>query len=254
MDKHRYNQTMNAGTLTRLLDLNKQFYQTFGREFSSTRQRLQPGVQRVLDMLTGDETLLDLGCGNGELARERMRRGQRGPYTGIDFSQPLLDVARQGWEDAPATFVRADLTRAGWEKTVISKLASPASRFDVVVCFSVLHHIPSADLRLGILQKVHQVLSPGGRFIHSEWQFMNSEKLKSRIQPWQAIGLTDRDVDPGDYLIDWRSGGRGLRYVHHFDEAELDALAKASRFRVCEVFSSDGENDRLGLYQVWEAR
>ena len=31
---------MNGGTLTRLLDLNKQFYQTFGREFSSTRQRL----------------------------------------------------------------------------------------------------------------------------------------------------------------------------------------------------------------------
>ena len=244
---------MNAGTLMRLLDLNKQFYQTFGREFSSTRQRLQPGVQRVLDMLTGDESLLDLGCGNGELARERMRRGQRGPYTGIDFSQPLLDVARQGWEDAPSTFVRADLTRTGLEKTVISKLPSPASRFDVVVCFAVLHHIPGAELRLGILQKVHNVLSTGGRFINSEWQFMNSEKLKIRVQPWQAIGLTDRDVDHGDYLLDWRSGGRGLRYVNHFDEAELDALAKASRFRVREAFCSDGENDRLGLYQVWEA-
>ena len=243
---------MNGGTLTRLLDLNKQFYQTFGREFSSTRQRLQPGVQRVLDMLTGDETMLDLGCGNGELARERMRRGQRGPYTGIDFSQPLLDVARQGWEDAPATFVRADLTRAGWEKTVISKLASPASRFDVVVCFAVLHHIPGADLRLGILQKVHHVLAPGGRFIHSEWQFMNSDRLKGRLQPWSEAGLSAADVDPGDALLDWRGGGRGLRYVHLFEEAELGSLAEASGFRACDSFRSDGENGQLGLYQVWE--
>jgi tRNA (uracil-5-)-methyltransferase TRM9 len=254
MDKHSYNQEMNADTLSRLLLLNKQFYQTFGREFSSTRQRLQPGVQRVLDMLTGDEALLDLGCGNGELARERMRRGQRGPYTGVDFSLPLLDVARQGWEDAPATFVRADLTRKGWEKPVLGKLTSPSGRFDVVVCFAVLHHIPGLDLRLRILQKVHDLLIVGGRFIHSEWQFLNSEKLKGRVQPWQAIGLSDSDVDPGDYLLDWRSGGRGLRYVHHFDEAELDDLAGASQFRVREAFYSDGENDRLGLYQVWEAK
>ena len=182
-----------------------------------------------------------------------MRRGQYGSYTGLDFSQPLLNVARQGWEDAPATFVRADLSSAGWEKTVISKLASPAGRFDVVVCFAVLHHIPGLDLRLAILQKVRNLLTPGGRFIHSEWQFMNSEKLKSRIQPWEVVGLTDGEVDPGDHLLDWRSGGHGLRYVHQFDEAELESLAGASGFRVGESFYSDGDNDRLGLYQIWEA-
>ena len=71
---------------------------------------------QVLDRLTGDESILDLGCGNGELARELMRRGHRGPYTGLDFSLPLLEVARHGWEDAPATFIRADLTAADWEK------------------------------------------------------------------------------------------------------------------------------------------
>ena len=241
---------MNADTSARLLALNKQFYQTFGREFSSTRQRLQPGVQRILDTLSGDESLLDLGCGNGELARERMRRGQCGPYTGLDFSQPLLEVARRGWEDAPATFIRADLTSTDWDK----RLVSPSHQvFDLVTAFAVLHHIPGANLRLTILQKVHDLLRPGGQFIHSEWQFLNSDKLKSRLQPWQEIGLSDPDVDPGDYLLDWRSGGRGLRYVHSFDEAELEALARASRFRICSGFLSDGENGLLGLYQVWEA-
>lgn len=241
---------MNAETVTRLLSLNRQFYQTFGREFSSTRQRLQPGVQRILDTLSGDESLLDLGCGNGELARERMRRGQRGPYTGLDFSLPLLQVARHGWEDAPATFIRADLTTTDWDR----RLCAPeAPRFDLVTAFAVLHHIPGEHLRLCIMQKVHALLRQGGQFIHSEWQFLNSEKLKIRLQPWQEVGLAETDVDPGDYLLDWRSGGRGLRYVHHFGEAELETLAAASGFRVSTAFLSDGENGQLGLYQTWEA-
>ncbi len=240
---------MNESTATRLIALNKQFYQTFGREFSSTRQRLQPGVKRVLERLTGNESILDLGCGNGEMARELMRRGHRGPYTGLDFSLSLLEVARHGWEDAPATFVRANLTTPQWDKKIIASMSAP---FDLVTAFATLHHIPGTATRLNILNKIHAFLRPGGQFVHSEWQFLNSDKLRKRILPWEEIGLNEADVDPGDYLLDWRSGGRGLRYVHHFDEAELNALAAAARFRVREAFYSDGENGRLGIYQTWE--
>jgi SAM-dependent methyltransferase len=241
---------MDATTAARLIALNQQFYQTFGREFSSTRQRLQSGVIRVLEMLNGDESILDLGCGNGEMVRELMRRGHRGPYTGLDFSLSLLEVARHGWEDAPATFLRADLTAPDWDKKIIASMSGP---FDLVTAFATLHHIPNAETRLNILNKIHALLRPGGQFIHSEWQFLNSEKLRRRIQPWTEIGLSEADVDPGDYLLDWRSGGRGLRYVHHFDEADLEALAAATGFRVRETFYSDGENGRLGLYQIWMA-
>lgn len=63
--------------------------------------------------------------------------------------------------------------------------------------------------------------------------------------------MSGAEVDPGDYLLDWRSGGAGLRYVHHFSEAELGELAHEAEFRVEETFYSDGETRNLGLYQVW---
>ena len=88
----------------------------------------------------------------------------------------------------------------------------------------------------------------------SNWQFLSSEKLKSRIQDWEKAGLSPVQVDEDDYLLDWRAGGPGLRYVHHFSEAELRALAAASGFQVTETFYSDGRNHRLGLYQVWEKK
>ena len=102
------------------------------------------------------------------------------------------------------------------------------------------------------MARIARLLSSAGKFIHSNWQFLNSPRLQNRIQPWQAAGLNPEDLDPGDYLLDWRHGGLGLRYVHHFDDAELSRLATAAGFRVCETFHSDGQGGRLGIYQIWE--
>ena len=81
---------MDSSIAAYLLEINHQFYMRFGDSFSATRRRLQPGARRVLGMLKGDEALLDLGCGNGEFARELAKSGHRGPYLGVDFSLPLL--------------------------------------------------------------------------------------------------------------------------------------------------------------------
>jgi hypothetical protein len=105
---------------------------------------------------------------------------------------------------------------------------------------------------LNILRIVKQLLKTDGIFVDSNWQFLNSEKLKARIQPWETAAISASEVDVGDYLLDWRSGGKGLRYVHHFNESELAELAKASGFSIMDSFYSDGETGNLGLYQVWK--
>jgi tRNA (uracil-5-)-methyltransferase TRM9 len=238
---------VNPTTLSRLLELNRQFYLTFALQFSATRQRLQPGVMRILEQIGISANVLDLGCGNGELARQLARRGFSDAYTGLDFSPALLEQASAG-QLPNFRFLQADLSTPDWD--------APLSgyQYDYILAFAVLHHLPGVQLRLQILRKVRTLLVPAGHFIHSEWQFLNSLRLKSRIQPWEAIGLSQSDVDPGDYLLDWRQGGQGLRYVHAFSQAELEELAKAAGFEVVGSFLSDGENGRLGLYQVWRAK
>ena len=243
-----YNLLMNASTTARLIELNREFYTRFGDSFSATRHRIQPGVRRVLGGLKGDESILDLGCGNGELARQLAKRGHRGSYLGVDFSLPLLRDAEAQPEGFSARFMEVDLTKL----SAFGSQLSIKGGWSLITAFAVLHHIPSMELRLEILRVVNELLTEDGLFIHSNWQFLNSEKLKARIQPWEAVDLSDSQADVGDYLLDWRSGGTGLRYVHHFDERELDELAAASHFQVIDTFYSDGETGNLGLYQVWK--
>ncbi len=247
---------MRDEIVQQLLDLNRQFYSDFAASFSATRQRLQPGVLQVLNDLPTEANLLDLGCGNGELWQRLSQRGHQGAYVGLDFSPALLDIARQTAGAAllktnnsrAPIFVLADMALPAWPQSLPE---SPAA-FDIVLAFAALHHLPGTALRQQVITNARERLSPGGHLIHSEWQFLNSPRLRQRIQSWEDIGLSEKDVEPGDYLLDWRREGKGLRYVHYFEESELAGLARDCGFQIQKTFLSDGEDGKTGLYQIWK--
>lgn len=242
---YRYNFGMKSDIAERLLTINREFYNRFGDSFSATRQRLQPGVNKILETIQVDDSVLDLGCGNGHFLHELIRRGHKAPLLGVDFSLPLL---RNAESKLGVEFREVDLTKLS---AVSDQLLAFSGSWSIITMFATMHHIPSNEIRLDILQTVKKLLKPGGKFILSNWQFLNSEKLKARIQPWTRVGLVDDDVDDGDYLLDWRSGGEGLRYAHQFSVEELLGLAEQAQMSLSESFLSDGENGKLGLYQVW---
>lgn len=245
---------MNPASIATLLVLNRQFYQTFALQFSATRYRLQPGVRRILGTLPVTANILDLGCGNGELARELSRRGHQGTYVGLDFSPELMAEARKvSLAPLRSFFMEVDLASPGWTALLHEHQPDIFNLTpDRVFAFAVLHHLPSVELRRRVLSQVRDCMAPDGLFIHSEWQFLSSARWRARIQPWESVGLKTEEVEPGDTLLDWRGGGHGLRYVHHFTEEELRRLAGDSGFCIQETFYSDGEGDRLGLYQIWQ--
>jgi len=239
-----YNSAMNSNTANQLLAINREFYHRFGHQFSVTRQRLQPGVKKILETIEPNESVLDLGCGNGHFLRELFGRGHEAALLGVDFSLPLLRDA----ESTHGVFFReADLSQL----SVISDQLSVADHWSLITAFATLHHIPSTEMRLNILQTVRKLMKPDGKFILSNWQFLNSVKLRSRIQAWDRVAIREGDVDEGDYLLDWRSGGEGLRYVHQFSAGELLGLANQAGMNVIHSFLSDGEGGNLGLYQIW---
>lgn len=238
---------MQPDIAQKIIDLNHQFYQSFATDFSETRGRLQIGVIKVLKRIPKDSSVLDLGCGNGKVLLQLAESGFKGKYLGADFSLGLLEWAGK---DQPAgfesTFIELDLTAPNWNEVL------QPSPFSVICCFATLHHIPSDEIRLRLLKNIRKYLAPDGTLYLSVWQFTRSERLRKKILPWDTVGIKDDQVEEGDYLLDWKRGGIGTRYVHLYNPKELNHLADRSGFKIIESFDSDGEGGNLGLYQVWE--
>ena len=115
----------------------------------------------------------------------------------------------------------------------------------------MLHHIPSETLRRRLVQDFRDRLNRSGMAAISVWDIGTSERMRHRTVDWSEIGLSAAEVEPGDVLVDWRSGGYGLRYVHNFSNDELGALGREAGFEGVETFRSDGDGGRMGLYQIW---
>jgi SAM-dependent methyltransferase len=88
-------------------------------------------------------------------------------------------------------------------------LSMPDNSFSSVVCFTMLHHVPSAALQDRLLAEVVRVLRPGGLFIGADslagWRFRMLHVFDTMVvvdpatlpQRLAAAGLTGIDVETG---------------------------------------------------------
>ena len=100
--------------------------------------------------LAGARSVLDIGTGEGQLARVASGSPGIKSVVGIDPTWEQVTVARE--RDAELTIIRAEASRI--------PLAS--SSFDTVIACLVFEHIDDLD---GALDEVSRILSKGGNFL-----------------------------------------------------------------------------------------
>jgi SAM-dependent methyltransferase len=240
-------------TLDRLNQINREFYAAFAASFSETRSESAQELQVILPYIADGARVLDIGCGNGRVAAllGRQRRGVT--YIGVDASEEMISSARHRAQGAE--FLVADITRPDWADCLSGQAGSqPGQRaFDCVLMLAVLHHIPGGDVRARLMRQVRELLAPQGRLVVSTWQFMDNERMRKKIVPWSTVGIDERELEPGDVLLDWKRGGTSLRYCHWIGEDELLTLAAQAALNVVETWRAGGREGNLSLYAVLTA-
>ena len=137
------------------------------------------------------DSVLDVGCGTGEVTLLAKTRAKAGSVYGIDPAPEMIAVARR-----KATRKRLDIDfRVG----VIESLPFPDSSIDVVTSSLMMHHLPE-DLKVRGLAEIYRVLKPGGRLLVADFMrptgsllnhlfiaFTRHQSLKSGIEDMQKL-------------------------------------------------------------------
>jgi 2-polyprenyl-6-hydroxyphenyl methylase/3-demethylubiquinone-9 3-methyltransferase len=112
-----------------------------------------PDIQRLCAALPPGSRLLDVGCGNGSLAREFSRQGHR--VTGVDLSRGGIEIARRSVPEGRFEVLGAD-------RDLLANLDE--APFDMVYSIEVIEHLYDP---MSFLEGCLLALRPGGMFLCS---------------------------------------------------------------------------------------
>ena len=152
--------------------------------------------RRLILELAGDvhgRTVLDVGCGDGDLALDLAKRGAT--VTGVDSSAAMIEAAR----------IRAKQDRLdiAFDVCTAEQLPFGPEQFDIVAAITILCFVAEAR---PVFQEIACVLKPCGRLVIGELGKWSPWAARRRVRAWLGSPL-------------WRHGR--FRTAH-----ELRALAE----------------------------
>jgi SAM-dependent methyltransferase len=167
--------------------------------------------------LDGCQRVLDVGCGEGQVARLASSLPGVDQVAGVDPTWAQIQVAQQRGGGV------------GYTRSTATGLPFPKCCFDAVVACLVFEHIEDVD---SALAEVARVLQPGGRFLF----FLNHPLLQTPGSGW----IDDRILEEqywriGPYLIEDRSleeveKGVWIPFVHRPLSRYVNAMTACGLF------------------------
>lgn len=150
--------------------------QLHGHDYAQRFERMH-GRRRLMQLLPlmdlrAQQDVLDVGCGNGLMAVE-VHRDVRS-YTGIDFSQPFIELAT-------ARAVRLGAGNVRFEHSTIEDFcARHPERFDAAFAFDLSEHVHD-EFWVAMLVAIRRALKPSGSlYLHTPNADFILERMKRR--------------------------------------------------------------------------
>ncbi len=162
-----------------------EFVAGWADRFAPTPKRLELFnifLSELKPRIPSNGVVVELGIGPGFLADHLLGELSEIRYVGVDFSEPMLDIARQRLDQhsSRVTYVQADLVSDNW-------WAGIRSPVNAIVSTWALHDLANPETVAAVYKSCAQVLSDGGTFLNGDF-----------IKPDNAIF----EYEPGRFEIE----------------------------------------------------
>lgn len=153
--------------------------------------RRQPLFQRMIDGVPFAQDaplrIIDVGGGYGAVSEAMLRAFPQAEVTLQDYSQAMLDQARDylAAHAARMSYALGDLTDPNWTK----QFTAP---FDLAVSAIAIHNLMKMPLIAASYRAIRGILKPGGVFIDCD-HFDHVEDIDSHMAALQQAGFAQVD-------------------------------------------------------------
>lgn len=217
---------MKKKTKEKIEKIVRDNYSEIANEFDKSRQKkLWPKLYEFKNLISNNQKILDIGCGNGRLIN--LFSNKKIDYLGVDQDNKLIELAKKNWPDYK--FKLASLP---------NKLSG---KYDLIFMIAVFHHIVGKDNRLKVLLNIKELMNENSFAIISVW---NLRKIKKYLvfKTWFK-SLFKEKIDYGDIFFDWnlKTKEKSLRYYHAFSKKELKKLVNKAGLKI-EKIEADKHN------------
>ncbi len=181
-----------------MLNNTRNVFDATASTYDKDRSRLIPGCDRLysraIELIpAGAKKIVDLGAGSGLLTILLRQRFPAAHIHLIDFSAPMLALAKQRLEgDTNLTFEQADYTTA----------RLPQQQCAIVSSLSI-HHLDDADKR-AVYRRSYEALAPDGVFVNADHIAGPTSELEELYQQrWlaeiRALGASEQQISESLY-------------------------------------------------------
>jgi SAM-dependent methyltransferase len=246
--------------------LNQDFYQKISKHWNNNQNYFWDGWWQ-LDLASrfanySSLKVLDIGCGNARFLDflDNIFAKSWISYTGLDYCEYWLDLANQKRLAYPRHLVEItnlDLVLELLNNSLDLKLKG---KFDLIVIFGLMHHLPSINIRFKILEIAKNHLNKDGLIVWTSWRFLDVPRLNKKIlstksEHWnflsQVYTLSPDMLSQNDFILGWTKQQLAFRYSHYLDQQEAKFLHQHTGLHLLKHFVSDGRlQNRNGYFLV----
>lgn len=148
--------------------------------FNKCEQKRICFILKILDKIVTDnkKKALDIGAGSGNLTGKLLRMNYH--VTAVDISPEMCAILRQKYKK----FLKA--RKLVIVNSPIEDLSFEKGKFDIITCYSVLHHLPDYA---GVVHRLSTFLKKGGVMYldHEASPFFWKNEQSSIAQLWRCI-------------------------------------------------------------------
>ena len=165
------------------------------------KHRIMPYHQFFIDNVGNNDTVLDIGCGNGAVAYDVAGKAKQ--VVGIDLKESNITHARKHFSRSNLEFITGDVWGYNFGR-----------RFDKIVFSNVLEHI---DKRVEFLQRLHgvsDVILLRVPMLDRDWLVIYKKELglEYRLDPTHFIEYTLEDLQGELQASDWKIDSFSIQF------------------------------------------